>query len=109
MLPYRENFEILVPEWLKISAVHLCTCSHVIAMLVKGPLMGTFFSVQSDAAVETDENTEFAVGSFLIRFVVRNSQQRIVACRHFLALVSLLQGCIACRNLPLTGPSKYDI
>ena len=60
---------------------------------------------QSEFAVETGENTKFAVGSSLISFAVGNSQQRVVACRHFVALVSLFQGRVAsCRNLPLTGP-----
>ena len=35
----------------------------------------------------------------------RNFDKTSIACRHFVALVSLFQGRIACRgNLPLTGP-----
>ena len=70
----------------------------------KGLPTGKFLLVQSDFAVETGENTEFTVGSFLISLAVGNSQQRVVACRHFVALVLLFQGRVACRNLPLSGP-----
>ena len=76
----------------------------VTATRTKGLPTGTFLLAQSDFAVETGENTKFAVGSFLMSFAVGNSQQRVVACRHFLALASLFQGRVACRNLPLTGP-----
>ena len=63
-----------------------------------------FFARRVSFVVETGGNTEFALGSSLISFTVGNSQQRVVTCRHFVALVSLFQGRVACWNLPLTGP-----
>ena len=43
----------------------------------------------------------------LLRFAVGNSQQHVVACRDFVALLSLFQGHVACRNLPLIRPYHH--
>ena len=106
MLP-RENVKIWVPEWLKMQCGP-CTCSHVTATRIKGLMTGTFLLAQSDFAVETGENTEFAVGSFLMSFAVGNSQQRVVACRHFVASCRCFKAVSLVGIYPFQGPVTRD-
>ena len=100
-----ENLKLEFLNGWKFNAVPVRFACHCYAN--KRTTDGNVSSRAEWVTVETGENTEFAVGSSLISFTVGNSQQRVVACRHFVALVSLFQGRVACRNLPLTGPLEW--
>ena len=58
-------------------------------MSIGGGLQGAFIAISAGSQVG-----------------VAISTRHQFACRHFIALVSLFQGCAACRNLPLSGPYR---